>query len=484
MPALENARPFKRLSNVELLNWVRKVNSTDYEQRVPEASKANLEIVMDAIFNHTPTRNEFIGTMVNKIGLSRAESTVWVNRLKNYKRERLSYGDTFEHTFIGLAEAHIYDADRDYLEKVLFGRETPETQTVFHKVTRQEFYKITIDLHMLKRAFNSEFGLSDFVTRLMQSPATSDEWDEFLQMTSLFRNAYDRGAYFVRQVDNVAGSGSIEDAAKGLIRQLRADAATLQYVSRHYNPSGMPVAVNPEDLIVITTPEAQAAMDVDALAAAFNIDRSMVPGRIEVIPQEHINIPGFQAMLTTRDFFVVMDTLYETASQQNAATLTENHFLHHHEIISLSPFAPAILYSSTDAPTVIPSDDAQPVSIDSVTAYELLLGGYGGSTVTEVERGRYYQITANATTDPEGGVRDDVKLTLAGAVSEFGRLTETGTLYVGPNEASAVLTVTATSIYDDTITAELELAVGGERIGYWPDEGDDGTPDEGDDGTP
>lgn len=476
MPTLANARPFKRLNNVDLINWTRKVNSTSYMERVPEASKANLELVMDAIFNHTPTRNEFIGTLVNKIGLSRAESTTFVNRLKNYKRERLAYGDTFEQTYIGLAQAHIYDADRDYLEKILFGRETPETQTVFHKVTRQEFYKITIDLHMLKRAFNSEFGLSDFVTQLMRVPATSDEWDEFLQMTALFRNAYDRSAYFVRSVEDVAASSAIADDARGLVRQLRADAATLQYVSRHYNPAGMPVAVNPEDLIVVTTPEAQAAIDVDALAAAFNIERSLVPGRIEVIPKEHINIPGFQAILTTREFFVVMDQLYETASQQNAAALTENHFLHHHEVISISPFAPAILYSSTDAATVIPTDDAQPTEIGDITVHDLNPDGYEGTPATELTRGRIYQVEGEGVTDPDGGVRTDVKLTLSGAESEFSRITQTGTLYVGPDEQGTEFTVTVTSTYDDTVTKDAVLPITGERVGYWPDEGDDGTP--------
>ena len=477
MPTIAGSRPFKRLNNIETLNWIRRQNSTDYQARVPEASAANIEIVMDNLFNYRPIRNEFIGTLVNQIGLSRARSTTWANPLKNYKRENLPYGDTFEETFIGLAEAHVYDPDRDYMERILFGRETPETQTVFHKITRQEFYKITIDMNMLKRAFNSEYGISDFVTELMRVPATSDEWDEFLQMTSLFGEYYARDGYFIRNVPDVRNTSSDAADAKALTRQIRSDAETLRFVSRHYNAAGMPVAVSADDLILFVTPEAQAAIDVEALAASFNMDKADIPTRVEVIPAEHFNIPGMQAILTTRDFFVVMDQTYETSSQFNAVSLTENHFLHHHEVMSVSPFAPAILYSSIDASTVIPEDDSTVTDIGAITVYAEDMT----TTVTSVTRGDIYQVTAEGVTDPEGGLNNKVKVSLTGAQSEFTRITQTGTLYVGHNERAESLTVTVTALDSDDVSKTATLNVTGDIWGYFPDAGEQDSDDSGDD---
>ena len=483
MPKITGVKPFKKLPNWDVINWTRKVSNSDFAVRVPEATKANMEQVADLIMRDGRTRNEFISTMVNKIGLSRAASTTFSNPLKRYKREEMSYGDTFEETFIGLVQAHVYDSDRDSMERVLFGRETPETQTAFHRITREEYYTITIDSRMIKRAFTSDYGISDMIDKIMQSPATSDEWDEFLQMSRLFREFYDRDGYFIRNTPNVLAD-TTGAAAKALIKQIRADAQTLRFVSRHYNAAGMPVAAQPEDMTLFVTPEVNAAIDVDALAAAFNIDRTDLPSRIEVIPAEQVNIPGFQAILTTDSWFVVMDTLYETTQQDNAAALITKYFLHHHEIISVSPFAPAILYSYTDAPTEIGSEDTPVQSVSVPAVHPTDENGHPlDETTTSVTRGLFYHVTAAAITVPEGGKNDAVILSVSGADSDFTRITNTGTLFVGPDESAASLTITATAVDDSEQSASTTVTVTGERVALFPDQGGDtpAPPEEGGD---
>src|SRR5699024_12701557 len=87
-----------------------------------------------------------------------------------------------------------------------------------------------------------------------------------------------------------------------------------------------------------------ATIDVDALAGAFNVERSTLAGRQVTIPQEQFGLDGAQAILTTKDFFVVADQILENTSAENPVGLTTNYFLHHWPVISQSRFAPAVLF--------------------------------------------------------------------------------------------------------------------------------------------
>lgn len=470
MPIMPGGRPLKKVDNASFLNAIRAEASVDYRNRVPVATQANLEDQLSKIWNYRATRNEFVSALVNQIGEVYAKGVSFANPLKNYKRAQLNAGDTIEEVQVGLATAYVYDPDRDYLEKVLFGRETPEVQSSFHKITRQEFYKITIDVNMLKRAFVIDGGLSSFVQELMAVPATSDEVDEFEQMMSLFRNYWEMDGFFKVNVPDVAGVpyADAEEASKTLLSTLRSYAATLPFVSRNYNAAGMPVSAKPEDLILFTTPEANARMDVHALAAVFNIDYAQVPFRVEVIPASKFNIPGMVAILTTRDFFVVADTLYETTSQNNAAGLIENYFLHHHEIISASRFVPAILFTHTEETTPIPGEEIPATGID------LTIVDREGNEVTDVERGQLYSVRYTVT--PSNASVQAAILDLSGDESEWTYLNQNGSFMVGPNEDADILTVTATvedSDEDTPVSDVLDVNVTGDYVKLWPNKSEE-----------
>src|SRR5690606_17422670 len=170
---------------------------------------------------------------------------------------------------------------------------------------------------MLTRAFASEHGLSSLISSLMEAPTTSDQWDEYLLMTSLFKEYEDNNGYFKVNIPDVESFGSDSADAKFALRRLREMAENLTFISRRYNAAGMPVAAKREDMVIFTTPEFKAALDVEALAAAFNIDRADVPSRMVTVRKEDFGIEGAQAILTTEDFFVVADTLLETRSAEN-----------------------------------------------------------------------------------------------------------------------------------------------------------------------
>src|SRR5699024_10286028 len=200
--------------------------------------------------------------LINRIGSVIARNISWQNPLAEFKRGMLEYGDTIEEIQTGLLQAHIYDPDREYLERDLFGTEVPEVQTSFHTVNRQNFYKVTVNQPLLQRAFLADDGLSNFVAQLLEAPSTSDYWDEFLTTVQLFPEYENNGGFWHVNVPDVKDLESSESDAKSALRKMRAMADKLKFISTRYNAAHMPTFADRDDLVVFVSPEFNAAIDV------------------------------------------------------------------------------------------------------------------------------------------------------------------------------------------------------------------------------
>ena len=464
MPTID-IRPFKvDTSNVDIMNAIRRNASSEYQRRIPEATKASVQENLQNLIDYRPSWNEFVEALINRIGLVIVKNNIWSNPLAKFKRGMMQYGDTIEEINVGLIQSKTYSSDRESLERDIFGQYPPEVQSSFHKLNRQEYYPITINEPLLQRAFLDPTGLSSFVTSVMSAPTVSDNWDEFLLTCSLFSEYYKAGGFFKSQIADIGIVGSDGPESRYALRRMREFAGNLKFLSTHYNASGMPVAVNADDLELFITPEALAAIDVEALAGAFNIDKAAMPGRITEIPLEHFNIPGVQAIMTTRDFFVIADSRIDTSSIYNPVTLSNNMFLHHWETISASRFVPAILFT-TEAGTVI-TIASTPVT--GITALTVTDGT--GATVTKVTRGQMYQVVGSAITNPVNGNNNAISLNIVGNLSTHTYITPLGVLHVGEDEAATNLTINAFAV-DSVVpqfTNTTSVTVVGDLLTLWP----------------
>lgn len=468
--------PLKNTSNVAILNAIRYDATLGYQNRIPEATKASIQDTIKSLTSFRPHWNEFVDALVNRIGLVLARNQSWTNPLAEFKTGLLEFGDTIEEVQVGLLLAHRYDQDREYGEKVLFSQELPDVQSNFHSVNRQEFYKVTVNDQLLKRAFLSSNGLSDFAAKLMEAPMTSDQWDEFILMTSLFAEYERNGGFYQIGVPDVATYDSNRDDAQAALRKLRAAADNLTFMSTKYNAARMPMAARKEDLVIFTTPEFRSGIDVNALAAAFNLSFADATGRIIPIPQEQFGINGCQAIMTTKDFFVVADKIFETTSQYNPASLGTNYFLHRHQVISASRFVPAIMFTTRG------NEDQINItySVASVAA-PTILALADGTVPTSVTRGGIIALAANvtATANPADVPAPSAVLwSVTGNTSTRTFITQTGVLHAGGDETASSLTVTARAVYVDPDNPRLDeksntatISVTGNMLPAWPESG-------------
>ena len=341
---MPTVRPLRHNNNAEIMDAIRDDASTDYQRRIPRATQGSVQETFKQLTQFQPHMNEFLDALVNRIGTVIARNISWQNPLAEFKRGMLNFGDTIEEIQIGLLKAHVYDTDVDYMERAIFGQERPHVESIFHRVNRENYYKITINQAMLHRAFLDDQGLSNFISQLMLAPSTSDQWDEFLLTTQLFQEYESHGGFYHVNVPNAMAITSGAPEAKVALRKMRAMADTLKFISTKYNAAKMPTFARAEDLVLFVTPEFNAAIDVEALAAAFHIDKMEMHGRVIPIPKENFQIDGCQAIMTTRDFFVIADQRLENTSQVNPVGLYNNYFLHHWQVISASRFVPAVMF--------------------------------------------------------------------------------------------------------------------------------------------
>ena len=435
--------------NTDFINAVRAAQSMTYQERVPQATKANLKEMLGMFSENRPLWNEFMDGLVNRIGAVVAHAQTWDgNPFAEFKRGLFEFGDTIEEVQTGLIRAHTYDADRETTERELFGTHPVPMQSAFHRINRAEKYIFTMNEDLLKRAFLEQSGLANFISNVMAAPTTSDKWDEFLQMCSLFAayEEYSDGYYHVKLADPTTDTTGT--AAKALLKRIRVLNSLIRYPSTLYNAAHMPSFAQPGDMIFITTPEIQASIDVDALAGAFNVSNVEVPNRVITIPRERLGLDNALGILTTRDFFVMADTKLKTTSQYNPAKDSMNYWWHHWQILSMSRFVPAILFNTVKDDAVI-TVNAKPsaVTIGAITDKD-------GNTVTTATVGKYHALDADVTTTP-AGYGDDVGIdwSLTGNTSSKTKISNTGVLYVDPKEKGtgnpAALTVTASCTWLD-----------------------------------
>lgn len=467
------------MNNADMLNGLRGSMSTVYRDRVPVADQGNLSEVIREIQSYKPHMNEVIEALVNRIGMELFRRNTWSNPLGIFKLGLMEFGDTVEEVQVGLLEAHRYNTDRDSTLEELYGTELPEIQSSFHKVTRQDYYKVTISEKMLKRAFLNSSGLQDMVSQLIQSATNSDNYDEFLLMTQLFSEYDANGGFYRVNIPAVSARNSTEADAKQALRAISETASNLDFMDPKYNAANMEIAVDKEDFVLFVSPGFKAAVDINALMAAFNQDYGKVIERVIVIPKDRFGAKDVEAVLTTKNFFVVLDTLFESATLHNPAKLTYNFFLHHHSIISTSRFVPAIAFTTgpgtEDEIVDDPTTGISKIYIDAeLPANEVKNPATADlPPLTDVQRGTKRQFLAWGTT--AGGLKTAVRWNVKGEGDFTTHVTPEGVLHVSGVEESTQLEVRATTVEVDTtdprkagFTVMGRIGVKGDPLNDWP----------------
>ena len=342
----------------------------DFQQRVPEPSVHGLAQTMNALFQpmNRAYLNQFMDILINKVAFTVVRGKRWQNPLAVFEKRKVDYGATIEEIALKWITAHSYRDDwGDRVDDItnLLKVNRPDGSVAYHSVNRQDTYPISINEAELMAAFKSENGLNELVSRIMELPANADAYDTYRIMLQLIA-MYEANWGFFKVYLSAAPTD--ETTGKEFLTKIRTVAGKLRFPSSLYNAlsvQDIPTFADASELVLLITPEAQANLDVQTLASVFNLDLAEIKYRTIVV--DEFPIPDAVALLTTEDFFVVHDVTYMTTSFFNPQTLTTNYYLHHRSINSVSPFVPAVLFTTADATDV-------PAVVQGITGLTFELG--------------------------------------------------------------------------------------------------------------
>lgn len=419
-------------NGANVLNVIRQNATAVYQDRIPVATAENLHEVGDAILTYEAQANEFVNALVNRIGLVILNNRMATNPLAALKKGRLAVGETIEEIYIDVIKAQTYDPRA--AQDTLFKRHLPNVSSVFHSVDSQLNYPLTISNEQLRKAFMSYDSLDRFIAGLVDSMYKSATLDEFIQMKQLISEWNNNGRFIVEPIAPVTDAASAREA----MIKIKAVSDGMTIFNNQMNYAGVWTSTPKDEQYLITTPDFNARMDVDVLAAAFHMDKAEFAGHVIVVDNiGNLGDSGIEAILVDKNWYQVYDYLRTFKTAYNGEGLYWNYFYHVWMVYSLSPFANAVAFG-TATPTVTK------LTVTPTTA--------------TVKAGGTVQITTSVT--GTGDPTSKCSFALTGNTDTETVVNTMGKVILGSKEAGPTITVTATSVQDTSKTGTCTITVG------------------------
>lgn len=442
-------------NSVDILNAIRNGASASYKDYIPVAENTtdSIKSIGNIMMNHQSLQNEFLSALINRIGRVIITSKMYSNPWAIFKRGILEFGETIEEIFVNLAKPHEYDVEK--AEKKIFEREKPDVRSAFHTMNYQKFYKTTIQATQLKQAFLSWDGITDLITKIINSMYSAANYDEFQTMKYLIAKHILNGRLYALTIPTLSN-----ESMKQIASNIKSISNQYEFMSTKYNLAGVQNYCEKDNQYLIVNANFDANMDVEVLASAFNMDKADFSGHRILIDgfgnldndrlnqlfekdpnyspissEEMAALNEIPAILVDKEWFMIFDNLYEFTNIYSGEGLYWNYWYHVWKTFSISPF--------TNATVFVPETPL----VESVTISPTTLTTIAGQTVkleANVETKNFAPKSVLWTTDNENAIVDIF-----------------GNVKISPSiESGTTITVTATSTYDKTKSAAATITIG------------------------
>lgn len=421
---------------------------------------ADIQKIGDLIMSNTRYKNAFINA-VNVIALTLVISDAWANPWEDFTNQgQIKYGQTVREMIVDLVDAEDYN---QYMNNPTHFLETqvPNVLNYMHELNFQKFYKATVNDAELSLAFYNENGVYDFINAVYTALRKSYVYDRYIVDKYQLQRRLINGT-----ISSVTIANFDTNDARDNVAIMKEYSNNMTFLSPNYNPAGLRLATpfDRQRMILSTGFEAQVSTKVLATSyfrndADFKTKLAMIDGfgnndweRLSKLlgddytafTETELAILGNVVGLILsdnffKDYYYAIDNNADTTSKefQNPETLMRTMWLHSWRIFSTSPFEQCLAFSKDTS------------SVTSVTV--------NPQTAT-VTKGQNLQLTA--TTVVTGVTNKAVLWSVdSDSASKGVSITQSGLLKVASNSTATRITVTATSIYDNTKSGTATITV-------------------------
>lgn len=388
--------------------------------------------------------NEFV-SLLKKVVYTAVYNKTFNNPLVGLEGERMPLGQFIEDAYVNPAKARGFNVN-DFAG--LLQKYEAEVATQYLSVNSDLQYCVTLTREKIRNAFTSWDQLEALISGYINSLYNGAYITRYNQTKGLVTAAYTGNNVQYQVIDNPTD----EQSAKSMIRQLRSAFSKMQIPSTRFNAwnkvKGGRMALktwsDPEDVVVLISADVEALVDVEVLAAAFNMSKADFLGRVIVVDDFNqynddgtvaVDGSAIKAMIADRSWFKIKTQDFAMDEFYNANNRTWQYYLNDVRMCNFSLFANAIVFA-TSAPSV----DATDLDID--TASVTLRAG-------ETVKVPFDITPANATST--------VTVTSSASTYATGSVSGRDIVVEGKSEGSATLTVAANG-HSDTISVTVQAA--------------------------
>ena len=322
------------------------------------------------VFSDEQTFNSFNTTLANTIIKQRIISEGFENPLAKYKTNELP---------LGIGDVEIYmnpQNGRDFIVKV--DNETAantvwnpmqndknnnyglmydvpiDIKECFFRLNYGKQYKVTYSDLELRNIMTTWDGVGSYIDGVARNLSASAEIDEYEAMQKVFADGYAQGflpSTTITAVTDKATAQAFLVKARSYFRHFLSPSENYSAWNNSHPTAKIKTWSRADNISIVLTPEFEAVTDVYALAEAFNMDRAEMIGKI--IRVDHIDEAGKVGAILLDDRAIHFEEITNlTGSFLNPDTVKISYYLTRRSILSLSPFANAIAFT-TDVFTAV-----------------------------------------------------------------------------------------------------------------------------------
>lgn len=394
------------MNTIKILNTIRDNASEQYRDRIPEATQNNIETIAGQMTdpNNAVVTNEFMSTLLNMVVKQVIHNKLFSDPLKPLKKGEKPLGDTVEEIYTNFLKADPYDPTGANL----LDRKLPDTKAIFHRMNRQDKYKVTVGREQLTKAFLSYDKLGTYIQTIINSLFNSSELDEFILIKQLIKIALDNEAVITVTVDDPLLS---EANGKKFIKAVKTVSGDMVFPNENNNgyltaqsTDNIPIVTfsRKDEQVLIIDNATNVSLDIDVLATVFNMSVAEFNDTKKIVIDAFPD-PSVRCALVDEQFFQIYDDLVFFTNFRNPEGLYDNYYLHVWQTLSYSCLVNAVVFK-------VAGDSDGDGTVEEFTITKTLKSGVTASNkATKVTEGTSYSTKLRGVT-----ASDTVTVTMGG----------------------------------------------------------------------
>ena len=397
--------------------------------------------------NYQAVQESFFG-LLKQIAYVATVTRVFNNPLAQLEGENMPLGWAGEETYVNPVQGRQFDVN-DFAG--ILQKYEADVKVQYLTVNMDLQYPVTLTRDKIRTAFNSWRDLEEFINGIVNALYNGAYIGMFNYTKALVAAAFKENKAQYIKVSAVTN----ESTGKALIKKLREMYTLFQLPSSSYNSwakvggAGRPVTTwcAPEDIMLLIRADVMATVDVDVLAAAFNMDKADFIGRVITVDNFDVYTDDGTKIYDGSDILgMICDKAWFKIKQQDMAldmwfnpnNRSWQYYLNVVKMYNYSLFANGVVIA-TDDPVV----DATAIT----TSKSTVSVAEGADVVLDIETTPFSaNPTITASSSAEGKATCSVsgkKLTIHGVDDGNATITVTATNSVGTVTCTVTVTVTA-----------------------------------------